>query len=563
MNDGGCGATACDESGACVYPSAATACGPPCASSSSKNTSTCDGKGGCIAGASDCAPYACSAGVCFTRCTDNTECEPGLVCDPAYSLCCAGPTQGGKLAADSNAGNDSTACCGTGGNGPCQSLTRAMQLIEAARAPNVTLAATVDGGGGDWNALELYPVVLGWGVEVNAPGVYFHDPFDELEIFDISELSGGAAGDGGGYASIVGAPGTPVWIGPNQAGAQSRDSSVIQIETGNALYLANANLNGSAIFQSTAITVNGGASLVLGQDRSATVTGTVTIGNSLANIITDGWNGIVCGVDVDAGTGCTVRDAPIGQSSLVIEGQENWDLSAADLAAVSLSSAPVFGLAPAAAGFGTCPAKPDARASGSSAILLVGRAQMTLANAMIQCIASDGIDLVAEKQWGPLLTMTGSTLQNIGGAALYAVTGSANISSSTLQYNYFGAWQDAQGTIDLSGGGGTNTVVCSSESEATTPEMGAVGIGVVNTSALGLNLDARNVAWDSVGPNIYSCTPDRFSPPRDLSNCLNFKCQSLDCMGSPGADGMDGVYDATGIIVTSGHQLATLTCDGH
>ena len=41
---------------------------------------------------------------------------------------------------------------------------------QAGSDPNVTIDATVSGIGGAWVAPETYPVVLGWGVELNAPG---------------------------------------------------------------------------------------------------------------------------------------------------------------------------------------------------------------------------------------------------------------------------------------------------------------------------------------------------------------------------------------------------------
>jgi hypothetical protein len=50
-----------------------------------------------------------------------------------------------------------------------------MALIDAAQAQNVTINATVNGVGGDWAAKETYPIVLGWGVELSAPWVFFLD----------------------------------------------------------------------------------------------------------------------------------------------------------------------------------------------------------------------------------------------------------------------------------------------------------------------------------------------------------------------------------------------------
>jgi len=75
---------------------------------------------------------------------------------------------------DALTGSDSNACCGFAGASPCRTLTHAMSLVEAAGVPNVSLTATVGSDGGDWPfANETYPIALGWGAELVAPGVYF------------------------------------------------------------------------------------------------------------------------------------------------------------------------------------------------------------------------------------------------------------------------------------------------------------------------------------------------------------------------------------------------------
>jgi hypothetical protein len=130
-------------------------------------------------------------------------------------------------------------------------------------------------------------------------------------------------------------------------------------------------VNGSAAYKTTAITVTAQGSLTLGQDHSGRVTGTVQIGNGLNASATNGWNGIAC-TSVNP-FGCTISDADLtGQSSVIIEGQENDDISAGDFAFISLTSAPVIGLSPAAAGFLQCPGKPDGTGVdlGGSAMLL-------------------------------------------------------------------------------------------------------------------------------------------------------------------------------------------------
>ena len=149
---------------------------------------------------------------------------------------------------------------------------------------------------GDWTApTEVYPIVLGWGVELSVPGVFFLDGLgfnggvSNNEIFDIAQYS---TGDTIGYASIVGAAGNQVGLGMDQAGDQSLDFSSIQIEASQTLYIANASVNSSASNFTIAISVNPGGGLWFAQDQSGGVTGTVNIGNALNNPATDGFEGI-------------------------------------------------------------------------------------------------------------------------------------------------------------------------------------------------------------------------------------------------------------------------------
>ncbi len=201
-------------------------------------------------------------------------------------------------------------------------------------------------------------MVLGWGVELSAPDVFFPDALAaDAAIFDIKAVS---AGDTVGYASIIGTTGQPVSIGYDEFLAQSLAQSAVKVESGSTLYLANASVNGSANNTTTAITVAAGSSLVLAQDpvggghrnRSpSAIPSTIRI--------TNGWNGIVC--VAGRTSGCTISDATLkaGVSSVVIVGQENQDIDAEDFANISLTSAPIIGLPPADAGFQQCIDKPD------------------------------------------------------------------------------------------------------------------------------------------------------------------------------------------------------------
>ncbi len=446
-----------------------------------------------------------------------------------------------------------------------------MQVIDEAQAKNVTINAKVRKGH-TWNPPdEVYPIVLGWGVEVSAPGLFFYDSnavdAGDAAVIDVASVS---KNDTVGYASIVGAAASVVTIGPDEFGNTPTDPTTIQVAAGNTLYIANASVNGSAEIKigltefstdTTAITVAGGGGLVLGQDKSAAVTGTVTIGNAGDNELTDGWNGIVCGTGNK--TGCTITDATLkgGTSSVVIEGQENCDIDAEDFASITLNSHPVIGIPPNDAGFEQCPDKPDVEqgsninGNNGAAVLLNGFASVTFNNGTVQCIAGDAFDLFATKAGTPTLTLNSTTIQNTE-YGVNAFAGTATISSSTIWYNYNGVQQGTDGTnvssIDLSSGGdgGTTTVVCSNSYEST--EGGDLpGVSVLNSTANSLN--AANVTWDTSGPDLFSCDATMADCTCEISSC------TLDTSDG-GVDGMDAVYTSSGTINTTGNALSSADC---
>jgi len=577
-----CGATDCDPgNGACNYAGAGTACGSvlaSCTSGAQQDPSICDGKGTCPAPAMlACTPFICGATACLTTCTDNTSCGSGDFCDRTHSTCCDALTDGASITVDATGGNDATPCCSVPGRAPCQSLAQTMKIIDNAQAKNVTINAAV-GVGNTWNpSNEVYPIVLGWGVELSAPGLYFYDGADAGTAAEVIDIDNYSKNDTVGYASIVGATHSVVTVGPDEFMDQSLDSSAIKVETGNTLYIANASVNGSYVVQvglvgddvytkTTAITVAGGASLVVGQDKSAGVTGTVTVGNAFDNELTDGWSGIVCGVSKSKG--CTISDATLkaGVSSLVIEGQENVDIDAEDYATITLTSNPVIGLSPADAGFLQCeqftptPAvqgKPDAYSHGANAtaVLLNGNVNMTFDNGTVQCIYGDAFLLNASKNGTPTLTLDNTTIQNTE-SGVNANAGSATVSNSIIWYNFNGVEQGTDGTnlssLDLSSGGdgGTTTVVCNNSYESVhgreTP-----GVNVLNSTSASLN--AQNVDWDTPGPDLFSCNAKLTSCTCEISSCTVYTADG-------GFDGLDAVYTSTGTVDTAGNGTSTADC---
>jgi hypothetical protein len=561
--DPDCGATDCDDTGACSFPSTSTTCGTgalSCTGTTQTNLPACDGAGTCLAATTtDCTPFICGVTACLATCTDATSCVSGAFCDNDTSngACCSGLVSGGTLAVDSTNGNDSTACCGFGSAGPCSTLTHAMALIDAAQATGVTINATVNGGGGDWGAEPAYPVVLGWRVELSAPGVYF---LDAKQVGDsaVLEISAVSANDTVGSASLVGGATSAVGVGMNAANTlQTSASAAIEVEAGNTLFLANATVNGSATNGSTAILVQASGSLTLGQDESANSTGTVTIGNALGQAATDGWIGLFCDTD-SISAGCTITDAAlIGVSSVVIQGQEDVDLVAADFSSVTLSSAPVIGVPPSQTGFGNCPSKTDAiSANRGAAVIASGPSTLSMSNATLQCIGGLGIVAQADDNLflaGPTVTIDGATIQNTD-LALGAVGGTITVTNSTLEFNFNGSEQIddsdglGSGDIDLSGGG--NVVACSSNVESSQASV-TPGIGVYNGATIQEKAD--NVAWNTPGPDYLDCN-------NTLANCT---CNNTVCVVKAGNDGMDAVEDSTNLggITTTSHTLAKIPCN--
>ncbi len=549
-----CGAVDCDgDTGACLYPDAGTACGSvaeSCSGHTQQNPSGCDAQGACgsDAGTTDCSPYQCGPTACLSGCTDSSNCANGDFCDVASATCCSGLFATGVIHVDSLAGSDSVNCCGLGANRPCQTLAHALASIDAAQTPNVTIIAKVDSlATGVWVSSETYPIVLGWGAELDAPGISFvRSGPNNAEVFDIAAFS---PRDTVGSASISGSNANPVLIGVDSFGNPSATLTAVRVEAGSTLYLSNAEVNGSATNHTAAITVAAGASLVLGLDEGQFYPGPVLIGNSLNQSTTDGFDGIVC--ETANQTGCTITDATLTGSSVVIQGQEGSDIVATDFANISLTSAPVIGIPPAAPGFGECSGKPDVTAGGA-AVRLAGLATMTFGNGTMQCLSGEGFDLESSSQGTPTLIVTNTTIQNTE-TAIYAAAGNATVSGSTIQFNYNGVEQGSDEThvasIDLSGNAdaGMNSVVCSSKQESVLLGATAPGVCVLN---LGSNpLNASNVDWDTAGPDLYLCM--------GLSNC---SCPASNCTDAPGADGMDAVDESTGTITTTNNGLSTISC---
>jgi hypothetical protein len=532
-----CGATDCDgQTGVCVFPDAGVACGGlACAGDLLGHPSVCDGEGSCAPNTTNCAPYACEDAGCLTSCETSAQCAGGSFCDTLNVTCCSGLAAGGTVVADSARGYDSSACCGIGESRPCQTITQAMKLIDSAQARDVTIEAQVLFDGGLWEeagpGIETYPIALGWGAELSAPGVTFLGNLTLIsnpipEIFDIKSYS---SSDTVGYASITGAAGLPV--------ALATSETAIQVETGSHLYIANADLNSY-----NGIYVLPLASLTLGQDHSDSVTGTVTIGVSPPpGLSAAGFVGLTCFSD-DAGNGCTIDDAELGSgSSVIIQDQQYADIVAEDGASISLTSAPIVGVTPISPGFQGCPSKIDSSDS-TCAVSLVGSATVLFKNGSVQCIHGEGFLLKPSNVGSPKLTIDNSVIQNTDiGIDVFA--GSLTVANSTIRFNAGGVELFGDAGVDLSGGplGGVNTIACN---------FGDVVSGSVLNHGL-KPINASNVAWDTPGPSVFACSDD--------AGCV---CVTSDCTVWDAGLVFDAIsFGTSPEIITTGHTLSPLECE--
>ncbi len=113
-----CGATACDDTGACSYPSNSTSCAPPVCAGNTLTISDCDGAGTCVAA----QPAVCASNLncaddrmsCLTSCTTSTDCVSGFWCS---NSACVPVLQPGYPCTENDSCNSGV--CGLNGSGNC------------------------------------------------------------------------------------------------------------------------------------------------------------------------------------------------------------------------------------------------------------------------------------------------------------------------------------------------------------------------------------------------------------------------------------------------------------
>ena len=178
---------------------------------------------------------------------------------------------------------------------------------------------------------------------------------------------------------------------------------------------------------------------------------------------------------------------------------------------------------------------------------------------MRRCNASRGLASGADTfdDGGPSATVRNTTIQNLSFGVL-ASAGNLTISSSIIRFNYVGVWQDALGspfgTVDLSGGalGGSNTVVCTSSSEAPLDELlDFPAIAVTEHDPR----DARRQQCRSwltrLGPTSLSAVP-----PGTMSRLRDQRSARIPAASTEWTQ----INMSSGTITTAGHKLSTANC---
>ena len=120
-----------------------------------------------------------------------------------------------------------------------------MKLIDSAQAQNVTITppSAVRAATG-LRPSEVYPIVLGWGVGAERAGRLLHRRQRRTPRSSTSPTTRPTTPSATPASSAR--PAARSAIGMDSLGNQSTDTSAIQVEAGNTLYIANASVNGSA-----------------------------------------------------------------------------------------------------------------------------------------------------------------------------------------------------------------------------------------------------------------------------------------------------------------------------
>jgi hypothetical protein len=433
-----------------------------------------------------------------------------------------------------------------------------MKLVAATNALTtnsaITLNATVDGGAGDWKGNgEMYPIALGWGVTLSAPGVFFTDPGGMApEVFDVAVQSGESSpGSTVTIEGVSGPPASPVVVGTDSSGNVVADTTTILVESNETL-----NANGVIVWEASGNTgINLQTSATLDVDNKS-AGGTLQLGGALpdgtANTNLMG-TGLLCNGTVD--------DSNALASHSVIGQGETVSIDAEDGCSLTLTDLPMFGWGTAGgytnAGQG-CSA--NANPMDGTAIQANGNASVFLSTVNITCMSNYGVSSTNtnSETTTPTVTIGGgkTAIENCGLAGVYVTAGSVTVQAGSIDHNFIGVdiENDSFDTpsVTLNDGNMLNntTVICNSNQETGGSNP---GIDVFNNSTG--NVAADYVNWDQwYDPNggATGTTTDIFWCDSSNFSCT---CEVLDssmataCKNS-GNDDLDLVMGGDGGAIT-------------
>jgi len=400
----------------------------------------------------------------------------------------------------------------------------------------------------DWSpsAGETYPIHLGYGVTLYAPGIFFSPPTPKGaagDVFDVYSYGGTDTGT----VTIEGNPKIDyVFIGIDSQQA-SLTNTAVAVNTGVAtktpvpVVLNDVWMNG----ETEALYLGAGSSVSLGP--SPVIIGS---GGSTANPLPVTSTGVGVYCQGTAASPATLKDVDAGGASVLqVDSQDTahglkGTFYAYDGCNVTLSQSPIFGLPP------PCQT-PKIDGEG---LLMGGASTISLTGATIQCMFNHGIDVgeVTTLNANPTVTLDKMLLEYTGQTALKLNGGSVTATNSTIYHSRFGVVVQLAATLDLSGGG--NIVACNTNAEPGGYTGTVPGIDVWNSSGTA-SIDASNVAWDHNPPYYWTCTDGAGSA--STCTCASGACNGVAVAPTDGADALTDANTSITPIVMTNPKLQT------
>jgi hypothetical protein len=399
-------------------------------------------------------------------------------------------------------------------------------------------------GGTDWLPSESWPIQLGLGVKLLAPGVHFTPPASSPTTAFL--IAGYSATDVAPVA-IKGGPFDTLVVGIDK-GWTNLSGTTIAIDDGSSvdggtnppLELDQVWLNGTSI------------GLRVGPGGSATL-GSVIIGSGAAILSRPpppapiGTTGILC--QGSASQLATIQSGPI--PSLVVDSQSGRDIDVEDYCDLSLTSANL-GLLAEAYTTGGCFAKTDA-----TGLFVGGNSSVNVGTFIAECMDGYGLYLTGSANGVPNVTVGYGEVFNCGCAGAYLNGGATLLSGISFQFNQVGLQIDD----DDAGVAGTITqtglyanLSCNSAAEPSNLCRAAAGADLLNTSSAG-SVDATGLGWDHWDSarnttQIWACTD------RTLQSC---RCHGPACPTNAPTSLPD---DADAVFLTSNSCPTPIDVDG-